>query len=300
MDEIKFKEALASLLKDNKREALAQLIVEYIQPNHITADMTSLLLNTRTLNPGDALVKKVRKGWKVRTLVPGSVHLASEITVSDRINYVLDGADVKVTYNEWELQSGQLGSIEEIRNEMSLKLRDYYFGKIFTALSTVWSATNTPLNFTNVGGALTATALENAIDRVNQITPGVRAVIGTRAALAPITKFGAFWSDGVNNARIPENISEIMQTGFLGHYYGAPIIALDQIYDNPEDYNALLPTDKVLVIGESVGEFITYGDVKTKEWTDMEPTPPQWYLELWQQFGMIIDRAEGIYVIKVA
>lgn len=301
MEEKNYKEAIAELLKEGKREALAQLIIEYVQPNHLTNDFVSLLLGTRALNPGDALVKKVRTGIKVRTLVPGSVHLASEITVRDRINYVLDGADVKVTYNEWELQSGELGSIEEIRAEMSAKLRDYYLGKVFTALSTVWSAANTPNNYTAVGGALTATALENAIDRINQTTSGVKAVIGTRAALNSVTKFGAFWDDGGSNvADVPDNIREIMATGFLGKYYGARLIALDQIYDNPADYNALLPTDKVLVVGEGVGEFITYGDVKTKEWTDMRPTPPQWYLELYQQFGMIIDRADGIYVIGVA
>lgn len=180
---------------------------------------------------------------------------------------------------------------------MSAKLRDYYLGKVFTALSTVWSAVNTPSNYTSVGGALTSTALENAIDHINQTTSGVKAVVGTRAALSPVTKFGAFWTDGGNTAEIPDNIREIMQTGWLGRYYGAPIIALDQIYDNPADYTALLPTDKVLVVGEGVGEFITYGDVRTKEWTDMRPTPPQWYLELYQQFGMIIDRADGIYVI---
>jgi hypothetical protein len=300
MEEIKFKEAVASMLKDGKREALAQLLVEYVEPNHLTTDFTSLLLTSRSLNPGDALVKKVRKGIKVRSLVPGSIHLASEITVSDRINYVLDGADVKVTYNLWELESGEIGTVESIRSEMQAKLRDFYLGKVFTALSTVWSAVNTPNNFTNVGGPLTATALENAIDRINQTTSGVKAVVGTRAALAPITKFGAFWSDGTNVADVPDNIREIMQTGFLGRYYGARIIALDQVYDNPMDYNPLLPNDKILVIGENVGEFITYGDVRTKDYEDMRPTPPQWYLELYQQFGMIIDRADGIYVLKVA
>ena len=297
MDELKLKEAIAELLKAGNRDALAELIIEYVQPNHITADFISLLLNARSLNPGDALVKKVRKGIKVRTLVPGAIHLASEVTVSDRINYVLDGADVKVTYNEWELESGELGSVEDIRGEMSAKLRDYYLGKVFTALSTVWTAGNTPSNYTAMGGSLTATALENAIDGINQATSGVKAVVGTRAALAPITKFGAFYNDGTTFTEIPDNIREIMATGWLGKYYGAPIIALDQVYDNPEDYNALLPSDKVLVIGENVGEFITYGDVREKQWTDMNPTPPQWFLELYQQFGLLVDKADGIHVI---
>jgi hypothetical protein len=299
MDETKFKEAVAALLKDGKREALAQLIVEYVDPVHLTVDFVSLLLNSRSLNVGDALVKKVRKGIKVRTLVPGSVHLASEVTVRDRINYVLDGAVVHTMYNDWELQSGELGSVDSIRSEMQAKLRDYYLGKVFLALSNIWSAVNTPDNYTSVA-TLTATALENAIDRINQTTSGVKAVIGTRAALTPVTKFGAFWSDGTNVAEVPDNIREIMSTGFLGKYYGAPLIALDQQYDNPIDYTALIPNDKVLVIGQNVGDFITYGESRTQDWVDNKPIPPYWHLQLYQQFGMIIDRADGIYVIDLA
>lgn len=301
MDEKELKEAIASLLKEGNREALAQLIIEYVEPNHLTADFVSLLLTTRSLNPGDALVKKVRTGIKVRTLVPGSIHLKSEITTRDRINYILDGADVGVTYNEWELDSGELGTVESIRTEMGAKLKDYYLGKVFTALASVWSAGNTPSNFTAVGGPLTATALKNAIDNINQTTSGVKAVVGTRAALTPVTTFGAGWADGAGTSQIvSDNIREIMSTGFLGVYYGARLIALDQVYDNPLDYNALLPNNIVLVIGENVGEFITYGEVRTKEWSDMRPTPPQWNLELYQQFGMIIDRADGIHVLQVS
>jgi hypothetical protein len=300
MDELKLKEAFAALVKEGKREALAQLIVEYVQPGHIAVDFVSMLLNSRSLNPGDSLVKKIRKGIKVHTLVPGAIHMANEITVSDRINYVLDGADVKVTFNEWEMESGELGTVESIRGEMLAKLRDFYMNKVFTALTTVWTAVNTPLNFTNVGAPLNATALKNAIDRINQTTGGVKAVVGTRSALTPITTFGAGWTDSVGGlqANYP-GIAEIMQTGWLGKYYGAPIIALQQEYDNPEDYNAMLPSDKVLVIGNNVGDFITYGDVKSKQWSDMEPTPPQWFLEIYQQFGLIIDHAEGLYVLKV-
>jgi len=300
MDELKLKEAFASLVKEGNREALAQLIIEYVQPGHIGTDFISLLMNSRSLNPGDALVKKVRKGLKVHTLVPGAVHLAHEITVSDRINYILDGADVKVTANEWELESGELGTLDSIRTEMLAKLRDFYIGKVFTALTTIWNGSNTPNNWINVGGPLTATPLKNAIDRINQTTGGVKAVLGTRKALTPITTFGAGYTDGTGVSQVvPENIREIMSTGWLGRYYGAPILAIEQQYDNPEDYNALIPTDKVLVIGNNVGEFITYGDIKTKQWNDMNPTPPQWFLELYQQFGLIIDKADGIYVLKV-
>lgn len=303
MEDKQLKEAIAALAKDKtKRDALAELIVEYIQPNHITTDFVGMLLDTRNLKEGDVLVKKVRKGITVRTLVPGSIHLASEITVSDRANYILDGADIKVTYNLWELESGEIGSVEEIRAEMLAKLRDFYMNKVFTALSNVWTAANTPNNFTSLGTPITASALEAAIDEINQNSGGVKAVVGTRAALTPITKFGAFWDSGGTSPTVwgvDEQLREVMERGFLGKYYGAPLVALDQVYDNPEDYNALvLPNNRILVIGHKVGEFITYGEPKWKQWEDMAPTPPQWYLEVYQRFGMIIDRAQGIYVIQ--
>jgi hypothetical protein len=304
MDEKELKVAVAELIKDkNQRDALAELITEWVQPNHISVDFVSLLLNTRSLNPGDSLVKKLRKGLKVRTLVPGAMHLASEITVTERMNYVLDGADIKVSANYWELESGEIGTVESIKSEMLAKLKDFYMNKVFTALTSVWTAVNTANNFTDVSGSgtgiITATALKDAIDYINETAGGVKAIVSTRHNLTPVTTFGASWSDGTSNLIVPENIREIMSTGWLGRYYGAPLLALDQIYDNPEDHNTMLPTDKVLVIGNKVGDFITYGDVKTKQYDDMRPTPPQWYLELYQQFGMIVDNAQGIFVIKV-
>lgn len=299
MDELKLKEAIASLLKSGDKEAIAEMLVEYVQPNHILTDFVGMLLNTRSLNPGDSLVKKLRKGIEVRTLVPGSIPLASEITVSDRVNYILDGAVVKVTYNEWELENGEIGTVADISREMTAKLKDYYMNKVFTALTTVWTVANTPLNFTSVGGAITATALENAIDRINQTTSGVKAVVGTRAAMTPITKFGAFWSDttGTKTGVSDPAIEEIRQRGMLGRYYGAPLVVLDQVFDNPEDNAAMLPEDKILVIGENVGDFITYGDVKTSSYDDPRVVPPQYFIQMYQQTGMLVWNASGLYVI---
>jgi hypothetical protein len=95
-----FKEAFASLFKED-REAVAEFLVEWINPNHLAGDLIGRILNTRAMKLGDYLVKKVRKGIEVRVLVPGAVHLASEITISDRINYMLSGADIRVHANEY-------------------------------------------------------------------------------------------------------------------------------------------------------------------------------------------------------
>jgi hypothetical protein len=305
MEQKQLQEAYASIMdKPNRKDLLAQLLVEWIQPNHIAMELISRVMPSRSMTIGDALVKKVRRGITVHTLVPGAVHLASQITVSERTNYILDGADVKVTYNEWELETGEIGTVAEIRNEMLAKLRDYYLARVFTALTTVWTAVNTPNNFINLGTAVTATALENAIDYINQTTGGVKVVMGVRSAMTPISKFGAFWDNGAQpiwtQTGSQEKINQVLNTGALGVYYGAPLLSLDQVYNNPVDYQQLLNPHYIVVVGENVGEFITYGTEKWKQWSDMNPTPPQWMLEVYQQFGLIVDNAQGIYVIQVA
>lgn len=296
----KYRQAFAELAATD-RQALAEMIVEYIDPNHITVDYVAMLLTGRSLKPGDQLIKKVRKGIEVRTLVPGSVHLASEVTVEDRANYHLSGIDVKVHINEWELESGELGTMDSIEAEMRAQISDYYINRVFNALATLWDGTNTPDNYTDVGGPLTASALEDAIDEVNYRIGSVRAVIGTRRALSPITKFARYvpYEDSPTSwgVAVPSAIEEIRRTGFVGTYYGCRIVGLPQIWDNLIDYTALLPEDQVLVIGENVGEFITYGELKLKQWTDMEPTPPVYKIELYQQYGMIIDKQYGVYVL---
>lgn len=170
------------------------------------------------------MVKKVRKGIEVRKLVPGSIQLMSEITLSDRINYSLEGGDVKVGYNLWELQSGELGTIEEIKAEMRKSLVDYYASRVFASLTSIWTAANAPQNYTDAGGPLTATALKNAIDFINQRVGRVKAVVGSRKALTPVTTFGAGWSlGGGTEWGLDTALNEIYQTGWLGRYYGAPI-----------------------------------------------------------------------------
>lgn len=299
MEDLKVKEALASLMKDrNERQALAEMMVEYVEPNHTTLDIIGMLMNTRQMNKGDLLIKKIRKGLKVWTHVPGSIPLKGEITLTERTNFVLDMAVIGATANEWELEAGEIGTVESIRNEMSLKLRDYYLSKVFSGLSTIWSAVNTPSNFTSLGGNVTQAALVNAIDAINQTTTGAKVIVGSRSAVQPITSFTYWHSNSTTGTEMVQSMAEeVMRTGKLGQFYGVPILAIDQVYDNPEDHNKLIPEDKILVLGQNIGEFILYGPARTKEYTDPRPTPPQWNCDISQEFGFIIDNAEGIYVL---
>lgn len=289
-------EAVAEKAKHDKA-ALAEMLVEWVNPGHITTDFVGMLLNTRTLNPGDMLVKKVRKGIRVFTMVPGSIPLKSEITISERANYVLDMLQTSVTANRWELDAGQIGTVESIRTEMEAKLRDAIMGKVFTALSTVWTAANTANNFTSVGGSVTKTAMDNAINYINKTTSGVKAIVGSRAALTPMMDFVG-WSTYDSTDAMSETVrNQYLQTGWVGSYLGNPVVTIEQEYNNPEDYTKFIPEDKILVIGKNVGEFINFGAPQSQEYTEMKMVPAQWNLTIYQQLGLLVDNADGIYVI---
>lgn len=305
--ELKLK--VASLMKEageNKelRKALAQLIVEYVDPGHITFDYIGQLLDTRALNPGDLLVKKLRKGvGRVWTHVPGTIPMKSEVVISERINYVLDYAITGITANVQELKQGEIGTVDSLRSEMIKKLRDFYMGKVFTALTSVWTSTNTPNNYADSGSTITKTALDNMMNTIIRLSGNVKAIAGTRDALLPITEF-AGWA--INpSASDPTGLliqsigEELMKTGWVGSYKGTPLVVIPLEYDDPESNTLLIPTNKILVIGDKAGEFITYGGVESQEYTQDNIVPPQWNLNIWQSYGFIIDYAQRLGVIKV-
>ncbi len=227
MKEQEYREALASLAKTD-REALAAMIVEYIQPTHIAVDYISMLLNTRQLNPGDQLFRRLRRGITVRSLYPGAIHLSNEVTVEDRAWYHLDGLDVRVHVSDWDLASGQIGTLADIETEMKAKIQDYLINQVITHLGTLWTAGNTPNNWVSVGGTLTATALETAIDSVNYRVGGTKAVVGVKRLMTPITKFAQYtpYNPSATSWGVPvaSAIEEVRKTGFVGTYYGVPII----------------------------------------------------------------------------
>jgi len=258
----------------------------------------------------DALVKKVRRGVTVRQLVPGQDTYASQITIKDLVNYNLDAAYVEISQNQWELENGDIGTVDGIRTEMINKLTDFYVVKLFSLLGSLYaSASDTAPTgecdcYDTYTGDITAAALEDMIDEISDKAGGVKAVVGRRNLLAPITKFAGYRvsaelgsGTGYFIVPIPSTLETIQSTGWFGKYYGANFIALDQIYDNAYDRNKLITDDKIFVIGNKCGEFITYGDVKEDEWNEMSTAPPTWHLRIYQQFGMIIDKMENVGVL---
>lgn len=54
MEDKEFNEAYAEVAKTDKK-ALAELIVEFVDPAHVTLDIVGMFLNTRALKPGNSI-----------------------------------------------------------------------------------------------------------------------------------------------------------------------------------------------------------------------------------------------------
>lgn len=292
----------------NGHSAFAEAIVEDIRPNHLTFDLTNVFLPTRSLQPGDSLVRRVRSGFRARTMVPGTMHLADQIQIGEIYTYVLDTIIAKTRWSVVELRRGELGTIADFRREMEATLVDEIVTRLFNMIASTWNGTVSYTNYVDATATgLTDTVLTNMIETVLYYAGNVRAIIGTRAALLPIYQAAGVFEvtpTGANTngvVTVQSILEEWRRTGRVTNYKGVPLIELPQVfkrslggYDTP-----LLPSDKVLVIGDNAGEAILYGGTESQDSTDLRVEPAEYQLALWRSFGMIVDRPENIGVIKV-
>jgi hypothetical protein len=317
------REALAELARTD-RTAFAEVITEYIEPTYLTLDLAGQFMNTKEMKFGDILVKKFKGKYHVQQIVPGQITLGEQITVREKaLGWNLDILAAKAQYNELELKhGGPEYNPETVRGDIRKALEEQILMRSWNALANIWTTGNASAltysgssssNWVSGSSALTASVLDAAIDHVNYWAGSVKAIIGTELALAPLTTFGQYKVIGtspneilVMNGQPAGTFQNVSPFGngpkAVESYRGVSnIVRLKQIYNETEYPKVpLLPDTQVLVIGENIGEFITYGGPQTKEWTDMEPTPPYWNFEIWQQFGMMIWNAMGLVKIELS
>jgi hypothetical protein len=312
MNKAEIMKALASAAKEvgatpGVRSAFAQVITESIEPNHLSFDILSSFMPTRTLNPGDQLSRRVRKGVPVRTFVPGTNHLADQIAVRDVMVHAIDQIVAKVRYSLWEIQRGELGTMDTFRQDMQNAMIDEIVGRAFTLLSTVWTSFNGGSNYTNATSTgLTKANLTDAMEVVLRRAGSIKAVVGARAALLPLYEDMGIVTHTISSTTTVIGLQNILEqwtrSGRISEFKGAPLVELPQIYKR--DLNgydtALIPEDKVIVVGDNAGEFVLYGGVESWEHVDTSIEPPDYSLAMMRGFGIIVDRPENIAVIKVA
>ncbi len=300
----------------NKQSAYADLVMSVVEPNHLTLDLFSAFLPVRQMNPGDRVGKTVRRGrYPVRTMVPGSKHLTDVTDFVEQMTFMFDRLIAGTNRSVWEIESGDVGTVEQMRTDLRADIFDELVSKVFTLLSTVWNGTDTPSNYADASsGGVTANVLDAMIETIIDRSGQVRSIVGSRRALLPIYTFAQyreFVLTGTATDRgfgITTAFEEFTRLNKVSTYKGIQLVELPQVYRNRLPINAtgtlrsaeqrMIPTDKILVIGNQAGEVALMGETAYQDYTDPTTQPPNYVLHSWQSYGMIIEDVEQIGVIK--
>jgi hypothetical protein len=292
------------------KSALAELLVEVVEPNHLSLDIFNAFLPTSARNEGDYFTRRMRKNkFRARSHVNGTIPLADTPIMNNLWMHVYDQIIVGLSISQQELERGELGTLENLRAQMRMDLFDEIVSRIFNLMTSVWSASTTPSNYTNATSTgLTATVLDNAMENVIERAGMVKAIAGTRRSLLPLYGFASYreflLSD--NTTRTAPYMEQILleryQTGKVASYNGAPVIEIPQVLEErlPTITRKLVRDDIVVVIGDDVGEAALLGPTVTQDYTDLRVVPPMYFDYMYQKFGIVIDRPERIHVIETA
>lgn len=312
-DNEKYKKALAETVKTAGtdragKSAFAELMVQMVEPNHLTLDLFNAFIPTRQANLGDPIIRRLRRGkYSVQSMVPGTSHLVSQpTTVQDYHSYVFDRLIGGVRESLWNIQQGNVITVDQMRQQLAWDLTDNLVNRVFNLLASVWTTANTPSHYVETS-ALTYTALDTLIENVMYTAGGVKAIIGTRKALLPIYKFASFreyiYTGGSDKIAYPiePKLMEYMNTNRVSYYMGVPLIEVPQVFKNnlPTPRAALVPEDQIVLVGNNAGEVLLYGGTDYQENVDMNIQPADYTLHAWMQYGMVIDAPENIGVIKI-
>lgn len=208
--------------------------------------------------------------------------------------------------NLWELRSGDLGTIAQMRNDLRADIEDAIVSRVFNLLTTVWNGVDTPSNFTDATSTgITRTALDNMIENVIERAGSVRAIFGSRRALNPIYDFSTSVPvtvvAGQSGTAIPTpQFNEFYSRNLITTYKGIPVVEVRQVFKDslPDVNEEMIRTDTVLVIGENAGTIALMGGTEYYDHTDTRTQPPNYLLHATQSYSLLVDAIDRIGVIQ--
>ncbi len=302
---------------DGARTAYADLVIETVQPNHLSLDLFSSFMPTVQMNPGDSMGRRVRRGrYPIRSMTPGAKHLTDVLSYQEYYTFMFDRLIAGTSHSVWEIQSGEVGTVEQMRSELRADLFDDLVSRVFNLLTTAWNSTDTPSNYLDLSGSgLTQVGLDAMLETILNYSGQTKAIIGSRQALLPLYNFAQFKEfvlTGTNTDRfaaVTPAFTEMLGANKISSYKGIPVIEIPQVYRDRLDANAssmawrgtaqrMIPTDKVVVIGGDAGKIALMGGFEYQDYTDPTTQPAKYVLHGWQAYGLVIDDVQQIGVIK--
>jgi len=300
MDDMKelsraFAEAMKlGLAQEDSRRAIAVKIVKTISDSMAQEDLASLLLTKEYIPLGQTVELKVPGKLKAYWHEPGSYAPRTQM-----VNKVFQIPTALISahpeYELGQLESGRYGTMQEQIDAAKEALQGAINAKVFNTL--IGSITS-GANYATCSGKLTFSALNDAINYVEDQVGGATAIVGRRNVLSSILDFGTdsmtapatdtgIFSDEMKN--------QVMKTGKIQLYRGIPLVGLTQWRD--AFGKVTVDEGNVLVIGKDVGRYVVSQELRSADAIDVDNLV--WHIHLYMRVGCGVIFPERMYRLQI-
>lgn len=287
-------EVRQAMISEDGRHAMAEKIVKYVSDSVEQNDVASLLLPKETIPIGTNAEFALPTRLKVYWHEPGSY--APRTQMSQKVFTVPTWMlSAHPEYEISQLEAGRYGTVQDQVSAAKEAILGAINARVFNTVK--GSIATTDRNYAACSGAniLTKTALDNAINWVEDQTGGAAAIVGRRNLLWSMLDFntGTNSEVGVFGDATKE---AIMKTGKIPTYRGVPVVGLKQWRDG---FGRLtIPQNEILVVGNDIGKYVVNQELQSKDATDVDTL--HWHIHMYMRMGAAVFFPERSYRISIS
>lgn len=288
-----FAEEMREAVADTeKRHAVANKIVKYVSDSIEQRDVASLLLPKEYIPVGTtaeyAVPGKLKAYWhEPGSYAPRTAMIQKVFTVPTWM------ISAHPEYEISQLEAGRYGSVQDQVKAAREAILGAINARVFNTLR--GSVATTDRNYgTSAANVLTKTALDYAINWVEDQVGGVKAIVGRRNVLFSMLNWGISTYDtgAFSDSKKDEALN--LRNAFPA-YRGVPVIGLPNWRDG---FGKLtIPQGTVMVIGEDAGRYVVNQELRAKD--EIEVDTLIWHIHLYMKMGCAVWFPERLYRIEI-
>ena len=288
-----FAEEMKDAVRDPEaRTAIAEKIVKYISDSIEQRDLASLLLPKETIPVGTTAEYAVPSGLKAYWHEPGSY--APRTAMTQKVFTVPTWMiSAHPEYEISQLEAGRYGNVQDQVKAAREAILGAINARVFSTISGSIASTDT--NYGSAANGLTLSALNNAINWVEDQYGSAKVIVGRRNLLYRMLDWNINETYGDIGLYSDSTKDQILKTGKIPSYRGIPIVGLPQWRD--AFGKMTIPQDEVLVIGEDIGRYVVNQELRSKDAIDVDTL--FWHIHLYMKVGAAVWFPERAYKIKI-
>lgn len=296
----KISEAFASIMdealySEEKRHAVAEKIVKFVQDDIQQRDLSALILPRDFVPIGQTAEYTVPSRIKVYWHEPGSYAPRTRLT-QKVFTIPVSMVSANPEYELGQLEAGRYGSIADQVRRASEALQGAINAKVWNTVT--GSIATTAANYATVdttSAHLVKSALDNAINWVeDQAGGGARAIVGRRNLLYRLLDFGSTGTT-YTGAYSDQTLRNIDVSGNLPSYRGVPLVPLPQWRDGFGTHT--IKQDEIVVMGQDSGKYVVQQELRSRDAIDADTLI--WNIHMYLKVGCGVFFPERNFRIKI-